>query len=58
MSLVVHTCNSEILHWFDVYARRQKLYKPESIFKQTGACQLLLSQKYDVISQLCQSYVK
>ena len=27
--------NSEILHGSDVFARRHKLYKPESIFKQT-----------------------
>ena len=27
--------NSEIVHYSDVFARRQKLFKPESIFKQT-----------------------
>ena len=27
--------NSEILHGSDVFARRRKLFKPESIFKQT-----------------------
>ena len=48
--------NSEIWNCSDVYARRQKLCKPESIFRQT--CQLFLPQKYDVISQLCHSYSK
>ena len=47
--------NSKILHCSDVFARREKLYKPEKNFKQT---QLFLPRKYDVISQLRHSYAK
>ena len=49
--------NSEILHGYDVFARRQILCKPESIF-QANTCQLFLPRKYDVISQLRHSYAK
>ena len=48
--------NSEILHCCDVFANSQKLFKPESIFKQT--CQLFLPRKYEVISQLRHNYAK
>ena len=41
---VVHYYTSDwlvvILKFNTAFARRQKLYKPESIFKQTRACQL------------------
>ena len=47
--------NSEILHCSDVFERRQKLHKPENIFK-ANTCQLFLPRKYDIISQLRHSY--
>ena len=40
---------SEILHCSDVFEHRQKLCKPENIFKQTRV-NFLLPRKYDVIS--------
>ena len=49
--------DSEILHFSDIFARHQKLCKPESIFKQRHVIFFLL-WKYDVISQLCQNYAK
>ena len=48
--------NSEILRGSDVLARCQKLCKPKSIFMQTRV-NFFLPRTYDVISQLCHSYV-
>ena len=49
--------NSEMLHGSNVCARRHKLCKPGSIFKQTRV-NFFLPRKYDVISQLRHSYAK
>ena len=48
---------SDILHCSDVFARRQKLFKQESIFKQTHV-NIFLPRKDNVISELHHSYVK
>ena len=49
--------NLEILHCSADFTLRQKIFKQENTFKQTRV-DLLLSRKYDVISQLLHSYAK
>ena len=49
--------NSEILGYSDFFACRQKLFKSESFYKQTPV-NIILPQKYDIISQLRHSYAK
>ena len=48
--------NIDILHYSSAFAQHPIIFKPYSNFKQT--CVIFLQRKYDVISQLCHSYVK